>query len=109
MTALVSHEGDELKEGFTTGMHRDLDVYLPAMQKQLSILDALYEEYGLESDEIVWLTQIHLHSEQSLLLTELIGFSGEVVTLSPAVVTEPEVSVEDREVSVRAGLTKPDQ
>ncbi|KAF4103444.1 pleckstrin homology domain-containing family A member 8 [Onychostoma macrolepis] len=53
MAAMVSHEGDELKEGFTTGMHRDLDVYLPAMQKQLSILDALYEEYGLESDEIV--------------------------------------------------------
>ncbi|XP_043117238.1 pleckstrin homology domain-containing family A member 8 [Puntigrus tetrazona] len=53
MAALVSHEGDELKEGFTTGMHRDLDVYLPAMEKQLSILDALYEEYGLESDEIV--------------------------------------------------------
>uniref|UniRef100_A0A8C1WXI8 Pleckstrin homology domain-containing family A member 8 n=1 Tax=Cyprinus carpio TaxID=7962 RepID=A0A8C1WXI8_CYPCA len=53
MAALVSHEGDELKEGFTTSMHRDLDVYLPAMEKQLSILDALYEEYGLESDEIV--------------------------------------------------------
>ncbi len=53
MAAMVSHEGDELKEGFKTGMHRDLDVYLPAMQKQLSILDALYEEYGLESDEIV--------------------------------------------------------
>ncbi|XP_048008275.1 pleckstrin homology domain-containing family A member 8 [Megalobrama amblycephala] len=53
MAALVSHEGDELKEGFTTGMHRDLDFYLPAMGKQLSILDALYEEYGLESDEIV--------------------------------------------------------
>ncbi|XP_026140123.1 pleckstrin homology domain-containing family A member 8 isoform X2 [Carassius auratus] len=53
MAALVSHEGDELKEGFTTGMHRDLDVYLPAMEKQLSILDALYEEYGLESDDIV--------------------------------------------------------
>lgn len=53
MAALVSHEGDELKEGFTTGMHRDLDIYLPAMEKQLSILDALYEEYGLESDEVV--------------------------------------------------------
>lgn len=44
-----------------------------------------------------------------MVLTELIGFSGEVVTLSPAVVPEPEVSVEDREVSVRAGLAKPDQ
>uniref|UniRef100_A0A673HC49 Pleckstrin homology domain-containing family A member 8 n=1 Tax=Sinocyclocheilus rhinocerous TaxID=307959 RepID=A0A673HC49_9TELE len=53
MAALVSHEGDELKEGFTTGMHRDLDIYLPAMEKQLSILDAVYEEYSLESDEIV--------------------------------------------------------
>ncbi|XP_052002407.1 pleckstrin homology domain-containing family A member 8-like [Xyrauchen texanus] len=53
MAALVSNEGDELKEGFTTGMHRDLEIYLPAMEKQLSILDSLYEEYGLESDEIV--------------------------------------------------------
>lgn len=53
MAALVSHEGDELKEGFSTGMHRDLDFYLPAIGKQLSILDALYEEYGLESDEVV--------------------------------------------------------
>uniref|UniRef100_A0A672TAL7 Pleckstrin homology domain-containing family A member 8 n=1 Tax=Sinocyclocheilus grahami TaxID=75366 RepID=A0A672TAL7_SINGR len=53
MAALVSHEGDELKEGFMTGMHRDLDIYLPAMEKQLSILDAVYEEYSLESDEIV--------------------------------------------------------
>ncbi|KAL7887562.1 hypothetical protein AOLI_G00052830 [Acnodon oligacanthus] len=53
MAALVSHEGDELKEGFTTGMQRDLAIYLPAMEKQLAILDALYEEYGLESDEVV--------------------------------------------------------
>ncbi|XP_051577356.1 pleckstrin homology domain-containing family A member 8 [Myxocyprinus asiaticus] len=53
MAALVSHEGDELKEGFTKGMHRDLEIYLPAMEKQLSILDSLYDEYGLESDEIV--------------------------------------------------------
>lgn len=35
-------------------MHRDLGVYLPAMEKQLAILDALYEEYNLESDEVVW-------------------------------------------------------
>lgn len=56
--ALVSREGDELKSGFISGMHRDLGVYLPAMQKQLAILDALYEEYNLESDEVVWnLTQ----------------------------------------------------
>ncbi|KAG7469704.1 hypothetical protein MATL_G00131610 [Megalops atlanticus] len=53
MAALVTKEGDELKEGFDSGMHRDLGVYLPAMEKQLAILDALYEEYGLESDEVV--------------------------------------------------------
>ncbi|KAK1795260.1 hypothetical protein P4O66_010440, partial [Electrophorus voltai] len=52
MAALVSHEGDELREGFSASMHRDLAIYLPAMEKQLSILDALYEEYGLESDEV---------------------------------------------------------
>ncbi|XP_042346543.1 pleckstrin homology domain-containing family A member 8 [Plectropomus leopardus] len=51
--ALVSREGDELKDGFTSGMHRDLGVYLPAMERQLAILDALYEEYNLESDEVV--------------------------------------------------------
>uniref|UniRef100_A0A3B5AHZ6 Pleckstrin homology domain-containing family A member 8 n=1 Tax=Stegastes partitus TaxID=144197 RepID=A0A3B5AHZ6_9TELE len=51
--ALVSREGDELKSGFTSGMHRDLGVYLPAMQRQLAILDSLYEEYNLESDEVV--------------------------------------------------------
>lgn len=51
--ALVSGEGDELKSGFTISMHRDLGVYLPAMEKHLSILDALYEEYDLESDETV--------------------------------------------------------
>lgn len=51
--ALVSREGDELQSGFTISMHRDLGVYLPAMEKHLSILDALYEEYDLESDETV--------------------------------------------------------
>ncbi|MBN3314363.1 PKHA8 protein, partial [Atractosteus spatula] len=51
--ALVSVEGDELKKGFPEGMHRDLDVYLPAMENQLAILDAMYDEYSLESDEIV--------------------------------------------------------
>lgn len=51
--ALVSREGDELKTGFTRGMHRDLGVYLPAMGQQLAILDHLYEEYNLESDEVV--------------------------------------------------------
>ncbi|MCJ8728735.1 hypothetical protein PDJAM_G00007820 [Pangasius djambal] len=53
MAALVCHEGDELKEGFMSGMHHDLAIYLPAMEKQLAILDALYEQYGLESDEVV--------------------------------------------------------
>ncbi|TNN78412.1 Pleckstrin y domain-containing family A member 8 [Liparis tanakae] len=51
--ALVSREGDELKDGFTSGMRRDLGVYLPAMGQQLALLDALYEEYNLESDEVV--------------------------------------------------------
>ncbi|XP_041649433.1 pleckstrin homology domain-containing family A member 8 [Cheilinus undulatus] len=51
--ALVSKEGDELKSSFTSGMHRDLGVYLPAMEKQLAVLDVLYEEYNLESDEVV--------------------------------------------------------
>lgn len=51
--ALVTREGDELKSSFTSGMHRDLDLYLPAMKRQLAILDALYEEYNLESDEVV--------------------------------------------------------
>ena len=52
--ALVSTEGEEKKSGFTRGMHRDLGVYLPAMERQLGILDVLYEEYNLESDEVVW-------------------------------------------------------
>uniref|UniRef100_A0A8C5GN33 Pleckstrin homology domain-containing family A member 8 n=1 Tax=Gouania willdenowi TaxID=441366 RepID=A0A8C5GN33_GOUWI len=51
--ALVTKEGDELKSSFTSGMHRDLGVYLPAMEKQLAVLDALYEDYELESDEVV--------------------------------------------------------
>ncbi|XP_058866948.1 pleckstrin homology domain-containing family A member 8 isoform X2 [Acipenser ruthenus] len=51
--ALVSNEGDQRKAGFSKGMHRDLDVYLPAMENQLAILDAMYEEYSLESDEVV--------------------------------------------------------
>ncbi|XP_035284125.1 pleckstrin homology domain-containing family A member 8 [Anguilla anguilla] len=53
MAALVTKEGDELKEGFDSGMRRDLGLYLPAMEKQLAMLDALYDEYGLESDEVV--------------------------------------------------------
>ncbi|MBN3281920.1 PKHA8 protein, partial [Polyodon spathula] len=51
--ALVSNEGDQRKVGFPKGMHRDLDVYLLAMEHQLAILDAMYEEYSLESDEVV--------------------------------------------------------
>uniref|UniRef100_H2LT57 Pleckstrin homology domain-containing family A member 8 n=1 Tax=Oryzias latipes TaxID=8090 RepID=H2LT57_ORYLA len=51
--ALVTREGDELHSEFTNSMHRDLGMYLPAMEKQLAILDELYEEYNLESDEVV--------------------------------------------------------
>lgn len=51
--ALVSREGDELRSDFTSSMHRDLGVYLPAMEKQLAILDELYEQHNLESDEVV--------------------------------------------------------
>ncbi|XP_039592596.1 pleckstrin homology domain-containing family A member 8 isoform X2 [Polypterus senegalus] len=51
--ALVSNEGDEKKKSFFQGMHRDLNNYLPAMENQLGILDAIYEEFGLESDEVV--------------------------------------------------------
>ncbi|PWA33496.1 hypothetical protein CCH79_00007614, partial [Gambusia affinis] len=51
--ALVLREGDEQRSDFTSSMHRDLGVYLPAMEKQLTILDELYEEYSLESDEVV--------------------------------------------------------
>ncbi|KAG7475694.1 pleckstrin-likey domain-containing family A member 8 [Solea senegalensis] len=51
--ALVTREGDELQSGFISSVHRDLGVYLPAMEKQLALLDALYEEYNLDSDEVV--------------------------------------------------------
>ncbi|XP_072880599.1 pleckstrin homology domain-containing family A member 8 [Hemitrygon akajei] len=53
MAALAMNEGDEQKEAFCEGMQRDLNQYLPAMGKQIEILDALYEEYNLESDEVV--------------------------------------------------------
>ncbi|XP_051872936.1 pleckstrin homology domain-containing family A member 8 [Pristis pectinata] len=53
MAALAITEGDEQKEAFYEGMQRDLNQYLPAMGKQIEILDALYEEYNLESDEVV--------------------------------------------------------
>ncbi|XP_042327703.1 pleckstrin homology domain-containing family A member 8 [Sceloporus undulatus] len=41
------------EDAFYNSMQRDLDIYLPAMEKQLNILDALYEEHGLESNEVV--------------------------------------------------------
>lgn len=53
MAALAVHEGDEKHKFFFDGMMRDLNLYLPAMEKQLNLLDTLYEEHGLESDEVV--------------------------------------------------------
>ncbi|XP_053519600.1 pleckstrin homology domain-containing family A member 8 isoform X3 [Artibeus jamaicensis] len=51
VAALSIKEGDHQKAAFSTGMQRDLSLYLPAMEKQLAILDTLYEVHGLESDE----------------------------------------------------------
>ncbi|XP_019495423.1 PREDICTED: pleckstrin homology domain-containing family A member 8 [Hipposideros armiger] len=53
VAALTIKEGDHLKAAFSVGMQRDLSLYLPAMEKQLAILDTLYEVHGLESDEVV--------------------------------------------------------
>ncbi|XP_077334530.1 pleckstrin homology domain-containing family A member 8-like [Lithobates pipiens] len=53
VAALVAHEGDQNHKFFFDGMMRDLNLYLPAMEKQLNLLDTLYEEHGLESDEVV--------------------------------------------------------
>lgn len=53
VAALSLAECENQEEAFYHGMQRDLNVYLPAMEKQLNILDALYEEHGLESDEVV--------------------------------------------------------
>ncbi|CAN2389765.1 glycolipid transporter activity [Pristimantis euphronides] len=53
VAALTVKEGDEKDEFFYDAMMRDLNIYLPAMEKQLNILDTLYEEHGLESDEVV--------------------------------------------------------
>ncbi|KAM4874917.1 pleckstrin homology domain-containing family A member 8 isoform 2-T2 [Thomomys bottae] len=53
VAALTIKEGDHQKEAFSVGMQRDLSLYLPAMEKQLAILDTLYEVHGLESDEVV--------------------------------------------------------
>ncbi|MEE6465977.1 hypothetical protein FKM82_006777 [Ascaphus truei] len=53
VAALAVEAGDEKKDSFLDAMHSDLDVYLSAMKNQLNILDTLYEEHGLESDEVV--------------------------------------------------------
>ncbi|XP_066483446.1 pleckstrin homology domain-containing family A member 8 isoform X2 [Tiliqua scincoides] len=53
VAALSVKECDHQEEAFQHGMQRDLGIYLPAMEKQLNILDTLYEEHGLESDEVV--------------------------------------------------------
>ncbi|XP_066094301.1 pleckstrin homology domain-containing family A member 8 isoform X2 [Saccopteryx bilineata] len=53
VAALTIKEGDHRKAAFSAGMQRDLSLYLPAMEKQLAILDSLYEVHGLESDEVV--------------------------------------------------------
>ena len=55
-------------------MQRDLNIYLPAMEKQLNILDTLYEVHGLESDEVVWLQQDHVLKLQGLCLLTKISF-----------------------------------
>lgn len=56
VAALSVDECDPQEETFYKGMQRDLNIYLPAMEKQLNILDTLYEVHGLESDEVVWPT-----------------------------------------------------
>lgn len=53
MAALSVEECEPQEETFYKGMQRDLNIYLPAMEKQLNILDTLYEVHGLESDEVV--------------------------------------------------------
>ncbi|XP_020849012.1 pleckstrin homology domain-containing family A member 8 [Phascolarctos cinereus] len=53
VAALTIREGDHRKEAFSLGMQRDLNLYLPAMEKQLDVLDSLYEAHGLESNEVV--------------------------------------------------------
>ncbi|MXQ85238.1 hypothetical protein E5288_WYG014355 [Bos mutus] len=54
VAALTIKEGDHQKAAFSVGMQRDLSLYLPAMEKQLAILDTLYEVHGLESDEVYY-------------------------------------------------------
>ncbi|KYO26865.1 pleckstrin homology domain-containing family A member 8 isoform X1 [Alligator mississippiensis] len=53
VAALSIKQCEDQEEAFYNGMQRDLNIYLPAMEKQLNILDTLYEVHGLESDEVV--------------------------------------------------------
>lgn len=53
VAALSVEDCDPQEEIFYKAMQRDLSIYLPAMEKQLNILDTLYEVHGLESDEVV--------------------------------------------------------
>ncbi|XP_029445067.1 pleckstrin homology domain-containing family A member 8 [Rhinatrema bivittatum] len=53
VAALTVREEDAEKEAFSEAIKRDLDLYLPAMERHLEVLDTLYEEHGLESDEVV--------------------------------------------------------
>ncbi|KAM7175777.1 pleckstrin homology domain-containing family A member 8 isoform 1-T1 [Macrochelys suwanniensis] len=53
VVALSVKKCDDQEEAFYNAMQRDLNIYLPAMEKQLNILDTLYEVHGLESDEVV--------------------------------------------------------
>ncbi|XP_048806669.1 pleckstrin homology domain-containing family A member 8 isoform X2 [Lagopus muta] len=53
VAALSVEDCDPQEETFYKAMQRDLNIYLPAMEKQLNILDTLYEVHGLESDEVV--------------------------------------------------------
>uniref|UniRef100_A0A8D0L2S0 Pleckstrin homology domain-containing family A member 8 n=1 Tax=Sphenodon punctatus TaxID=8508 RepID=A0A8D0L2S0_SPHPU len=53
VAALSVRDLDNHEEAFYNGMQRDLNIYLTAMEKQLNILDSLYESHGLESDEVV--------------------------------------------------------
>lgn len=53
VAALTIKGGDHQKEAFSAEIQRDLGLYLLTMEKQLAILDTLYEIHGLESDEVV--------------------------------------------------------
>ncbi|XP_039379305.1 pleckstrin homology domain-containing family A member 8 isoform X1 [Mauremys reevesii] len=53
VAALSVKKCDDQEEAFYNAMQRDLNIYLPAMENQLNILDTLYEVHGLESDEVV--------------------------------------------------------